>query len=276
MCAATIPRQRYGHLAIGFLLGIPTIAIIALVRTGRLRRRLDEDSWEYREKISELEKEITGLRRDLAQLSRRVEEPGAAMPPLVPVETGVPKPHIDHSIHLSEDAVPASLDRQAVLAPELKVFLKQSDLDRAVDRSKTAGSAGAIPNAEPALPVNLETNTDAIPTSHPSPPQPPKPREAVQPLCASVRTAPHFATLEAMPPRKSFAERLRATLPPEELLGMNLFAKIGIVLLVLGLRLAARWPWFRWDRRQESLSSTLLPARCSAEEYGWKEKNATG
>lgn len=36
------------------------------------------------------------------------------------------------------------------------------------------------------------------------------------------------------PPRRSVAELLRATLPFEELLGMNLFAKIGIVLLVLG------------------------------------------
>jgi len=37
------------------------------------------------------------------------------------------------------------------------------------------------------------------------------------------------------PPRRTFAERLRSTLPLEELLGMNLFAKIGIVLLVIGI-----------------------------------------
>ncbi|MGD0547048.1 MAG: DUF2339 domain-containing protein, partial [Terracidiphilus sp.] len=57
---------------------------------------------------------------------------------------------------------------------------------------------------------------------------------------AKGRTAaPPFATPEATrktsPPRKSIGERLRGTLPLEELLGKNLFAKIGIVLLVLGL-----------------------------------------
>jgi len=40
---------------------------------------------------------------------------------------------------------------------------------------------------------------------------------------------------EDAPPRKSIAERLRSTLPLEELLGKNLFAKIGIVLLVIGI-----------------------------------------
>jgi hypothetical protein len=44
----------------------------------------------------------------------------------------------------------------------------------------------------------------------------------------------------ASPPRPSVLEFLRAKLPLEELLGMNLFAKIGIVLLVLGFALLGR------------------------------------
>jgi hypothetical protein len=55
-----------------------------------------------------------------------------------------------------------------------------------------------------------------------------------EPSRESAATAPRFVSAEPKPPRKSFAERLRATLPLEELLGMNLFAKIGIVMLVLG------------------------------------------
>jgi len=46
--------------------------------------------------------------------------------------------------------------------------------------------------------------------------------------------------LESAPPRKSLAERLRAMLPLEEVLGMNLFAKFGVVLLVTGLALLGR------------------------------------
>jgi hypothetical protein len=45
---------------------------------------------------------------------------------------------------------------------------------------------------------------------------------------------------ENRPPRKTIAERLRSTLPLEEVLGLNLFAKIGIVLLVLGFALLGR------------------------------------
>jgi hypothetical protein len=42
------------------------------------------------------------------------------------------------------------------------------------------------------------------------------------------------------PPRKTFTEWLRAALPLEEVLGLNLFAKLGIVLLVLGFALLGR------------------------------------
>jgi hypothetical protein len=51
---------------------------------------------------------------------------------------------------------------------------------------------------------------------------------------------PLFANVDAGPPRKAWAERLRTTLPLEELLGMNLFAKLGIVLLVLGFAFLGR------------------------------------
>ena len=47
-------------LAIGALLAIPTIAIIALVRTGRLRRRLEEASSDFGDKINDLKGEIVG------------------------------------------------------------------------------------------------------------------------------------------------------------------------------------------------------------------------
>ena len=45
---------------------------------------------------------------------------------------------------------------------------------------------------------------------------------------------------ETAAPRRTVAEWLRTTLPLEEVLGLNLFAKIGIVLLVLGFALLGR------------------------------------
>ena len=49
----------------GFLLGIPIVAIIALVRSANTRKLLDETTSEYRDKISDLTGEIAKLRREL-------------------------------------------------------------------------------------------------------------------------------------------------------------------------------------------------------------------
>jgi len=41
-------------LVIGFVISIPVVAIIALVRTGTLRRRLEENYQEFRDKFTDL------------------------------------------------------------------------------------------------------------------------------------------------------------------------------------------------------------------------------
>jgi hypothetical protein len=56
-----------GLLAIGMVIGIPAMAIVALVRTRSAERRIDE-SWS---KISDLEGDIAGLRREVAKISDR-------------------------------------------------------------------------------------------------------------------------------------------------------------------------------------------------------------
>src|ERR1700739_3704106 len=60
--------ELIGLLAIGLVIGIPAIAIIALVRSRAAERRVEE-SW-Y--KISDLQGDIAGLRRELTRLSDRV------------------------------------------------------------------------------------------------------------------------------------------------------------------------------------------------------------
>jgi len=55
-------------LAIGIVIGIPTIAIIALVRSRAAERRVEEGWY----KTSDLQGDIAGLQRELARLSDRV------------------------------------------------------------------------------------------------------------------------------------------------------------------------------------------------------------
>jgi hypothetical protein len=62
--------ELIGLLAIGVVIGVPVIAIIAFVRSRAAERRIEE-SW-Y--KISDLQGEIAGLRREFTRLSDRVNE----------------------------------------------------------------------------------------------------------------------------------------------------------------------------------------------------------
>ena len=61
----------------GCVLAIPVMAIVALVRTGKLRDSLDERFEEQMDKIRDLEAQVSGLRRDLCQ-PQRIQEPVAA------------------------------------------------------------------------------------------------------------------------------------------------------------------------------------------------------
>jgi hypothetical protein len=251
-----------GLLAVGLLIGIPLMAIIALVRTGTMRRLLNESVWEFRDKISELSKEIAGLRLELARISQRVDgqstasppapaaearQPASAPPP-APVEAVKPELHPSPSAHLPEAAIRPPLESQAVLVSRPQVFLKQGAPGTApsrpeADLTKSASSviAPSAPTPGPVLSAKAETKAGSIPASRPGSVPPPGPSGTEQPAHAPAPTdAFHFASLEDAPPRKSFAEWLRSTLPLEEVLGMNLFAKIGIVLLVLGFALLGR------------------------------------
>jgi len=68
----------------GCLLGIPVIAIIALVRSGNTRRMLDELSQDYREKLGDLNGEIASLHRELNEVSQRADRAIAASSPALP------------------------------------------------------------------------------------------------------------------------------------------------------------------------------------------------
>ena len=246
----------------GFLLGIPVIAIIALVRSGNTRRLLDEASLELRDKISDLKGEIAGLRRELNKVSERAGQPAFSPAPIAeaqkvkpadepaaaPSEAAKPKAHPSPTMVVPEPAAGASASLTAP-APVTQVFLKQRShspapqrIEPAADRNLLRPLPPTTPSQAPPLPsvaaAKSEEHADAGPFPRPEPISTPQPHRATQPSYAPA--APRFAVLETAPPRKSFAERLRATLPLEEVLGMNLFAKLGIILLVLGFALLGR------------------------------------
>ncbi len=216
------------------LLAFPVIAIVALVRSGRTRKLLDAAITEFRDKITDLSGEVARLRRELNEVSAQAGQAGAASAPAptaeakqvkpapepvaAPPETARPMVQPAQATRVPEPAVSASLASQSVAAPVPQAFLKHP------------GPSPAPPRIEPAAsPIPPRLQPPIAPRT--APPLQPAPPRAVPPRAAAK---------PAGPPRKSLAERLRATLPLEEVLGMNLFAKLGIILLVLGFALLGR------------------------------------
>ena len=65
----------------GFLLGIPIIAVISLIRSGNTRKLVDQLSWDYRDKLADLTGEIANLRRELGEVSQRASRMDAVSSP---------------------------------------------------------------------------------------------------------------------------------------------------------------------------------------------------
>ena len=249
------------ELLIALIGGI--VAFVALGRTGTLRQRLDAASW----KISDLDREIADLRRELAQVLRpaaqqsaaatsavisQVAEPIAApRPASAPVEASRPMPPPTPPKPPSEAEIRFVPGSQAAVVSTPQLSMKQAAPTQAIPPIKTVADVGIPkpvanmtasppPPPGPVFSARVETGPDTVPTPRPVAAPAPMPRQTEQPQYVYVPPVPRFATLPSAPPGKSFAERLRSTLPFEELLGMNLFAKIGIILLVFGFALLGR------------------------------------
>ena len=249
------------ELLIALIGGI--VAFVALGRTGTLRQRLDAASW----KISDLDREIADLRRELAQVLRpaaqqsaaatsavisQVAEPTAApRPASAPVEASRPMPPPTPPKPPSEAEIRFVPGSQAAVVSTPQLSMKQAAPTQAIPPIKTVADVGIPkpvanmtasppPPPGPVFSARVETGPDTVPTPRPVAAPAPMPRQTEQPQYVYVPPVPRFATLPSAPPGKSFAERLRSTLPFEELLGMNLFAKIGIILLVFGFALLGR------------------------------------
>lgn len=231
----------------GIVIMIPAISVVALVRSGKVRQLLEESDAEHRREISVLRAEVDSLHRELVEVTRRGSQPVAPAPVAVVPE----KPHV----------------ASQVIQPVAPI-VSNPPLHKVPEVAPEVGSTPPTASPAPSLPPDIARSTVELPntTSAPvrlqaivAPPvsygrgavhEPPVPAKSPATAYSGTQTHPvaayqppaTFLTSgpEPGPRRKTIAERLRSTLPFEELLGMNLFAKIGIVLLVLGFALLGR------------------------------------
>ena len=231
-------------LIAGLVLSIPVMAIVALVRTGKFRDALEQSNDEHRRELEYLRRQVEQLQRELRHVTEREQATTSAAGPAPASAAVEPKP-----------APPAPPPPKPVVVspqPVMPVAVPMPPM------AKPAESAPAPPKVVPVVPPSTvpafaawqatpipsisapteRSTPEASTTTAAHTPMPPRPQPAPSFAISAAPAVPTFRATAS--PRKSLRERLGATLPLEEILGMNLFAKIGIVLLVLGFAFLGR------------------------------------
>jgi hypothetical protein len=251
-------------LAIVVIIGI---AIVALVRVSSLRKLVEGQYNENLRTVWELKREIADLRNSLAGVSSQLEVQKNAAPVsaatdqeasvqtaaviVPPMEVAMVQP-AQAAVYISPQPVEATRpegSESASADPEqsrasVPVGALIAEF-RSLGSTVSAESESAPEPAPPPSAVFSEDISESLAASDIQAASPSSQAESPPQIEEQLRPASHsvfesYEAVQAGPPRKSFAERLRNVLPLEEVLGMNLFAKIGMVLLVLGFALLGR------------------------------------
>jgi hypothetical protein len=106
-------------LAVGLAVGIPVATIVALVRTASLRRSLEENYLEFRDRFTDLTGEITRLKREIAEVSRRVDRQDEVTLPAPAMKTGEPSSAPEPTVEPSQPVGSVTIPHYISVPPEL-------------------------------------------------------------------------------------------------------------------------------------------------------------
>jgi hypothetical protein len=251
------------------LLATPFLAIALYVRNSKLRQQLNELAEENAKQHTKLQRAIGELQSKLAattsQGSPTVEKtaaPEASYPSAVPVPRSYPHVQIPSSIAVPSQFTPqpplktvtappiSPTEKKPEAAPEQKPQIPAP----VVSVPLVTATPSAIPPVTSTEPKPLAPTPQApAPESKPTPPpMPPKvvvppaiahtpamppPQPAAIPPAASARTStpPPFSPLRTPAPRPTMKDRMKAISALEDALGTNWFAKLGGIMVVIGL-----------------------------------------
>jgi hypothetical protein len=212
-------------LLAGLVLIFPVIAVVALVKAGKVRDLLEQSITQNNRELAFLRTEIERVQRELKQVQEREAKAAVASPLAAGVES---QPQIKQPA-----PEPKPIATPAAPTPPIVAVAPMQPVKPDI---APASAPPVPPSAQPPL-------APAFTASHAVPGSPYMPPRKEQSVPAAAPVTPQRAPVPpppAAPPRRTLRERLGATLPLEEILGMNIFAKIGIVLLVLGFALLGR------------------------------------
>jgi uncharacterized membrane protein len=221
-------------LAVGIVIAIPVIAIVALFKSGYAVRRMEE----YADQMRGLERDAANLRRELDHVVDRLSKFESVRTAPRPVEA-----HTAQAQTATAKPVPAPVpDRAAAPLLVATTLPFHSTATPNAEKSKTIPVSEPIASVPSRPPTPVVAAFEApVPTRQAAAANPaPLPQVAPTPRPPAAPVMPSFAAYESAPADEGLFERLKSKLPLEQFLGMNLFAKIGIVLLVLGFALLGR------------------------------------
>lgn len=228
-----------------FLLVLPVWLIALSVREARLRRELSEVREEHKREQLKLQRIVGELQTKLASLQpapSATEKPAAETPAAetpaptgpTPVATSAPPATPAPSfVPRTFTSVPIPPAPAALQKPPSPPLLAESRLADAKPTSTAPPSAQPTPPeaTPPASPkVAPPAAAPHVPATPAAPPRPPAPALATQ------TSTPSFSSpLRTSPPLPTLRDRMKRASSIEETLGANWLAKIGVVMLVIGV-----------------------------------------
>ena len=256
------------------LLATPFLAIAVYLRNSKLRQQLNELAEENAKQHTKLQRAIGELQSKLgataspaAPTAEKHPTPEASQPSVVPVPRSYPHVQIPSPV-----AVPPRVEVQAPIKPQTAPPIPPTEKKpEAVPEQKPQIPAPVVPvppvtvtppvippgtpiepkpiEPKPLAPTPQSPSPESKPTPPPAPPKVvvppaiphtpamPPPQPAAIPPAASARVSspPPFSPLRTPAPRPTMKDRMKAISALEDALGTNWFAKLGGIMVVIGL-----------------------------------------
>jgi uncharacterized membrane protein len=212
------------------LLVTPFLTIALFAREAKLRRQLNELA-------EENATQHTKLQRALGELQSKL----AAMPaPTTPAAEKPSSPEVRQPV-----SVPGSIPPLQAPAPTVVPQIRETP-------AATSRVEAKPPVAPPATPPIIPPAVVTPPQKPTAPVAPvePKPLAPAVPLtsptavppagAARVSSSPPTSPLRVPPPKPTLEQRMKSVSSIEEVLGANWFAKLGVIMTVIGLALLGK------------------------------------
>jgi hypothetical protein len=222
-----------------FLLVLPVWLIVLSARAAKLRRELSETREEHKREQLKLQRVVGELQTKLASLQSAppaTEKPAAETPApsaAAPVQVSTPPATPTPSV-VPRAFTPVSIPPAPVVPPKPPSPPAAVHFETKLPEPKPTSPATAAvqPAPPPALPPKVAPPSAApqLPTTPATPPRP-----AAPPLAARISTPSFSSPLRAAAPQATLRERMQRASSLEETLGANWLAKIGVVMLVIGV-----------------------------------------